>query len=217
MSDGTPHDPLGAQVAHFLLSLPQADRFALAGAAGLQAHDVVERRTEDLDLFTTDPQQIAAALDALRRSAEEHRWQVDVVRQTPSFARLQVRSDERTVWVDLAHDAETRRPVGLAVGRVRDLDELAADKVLALFGRGYPRDLADVDRLLGRYGRLRPARARRRQGPRLRPDGFRRRAARCGCPTRPRLRSPRSRRAGRRPAAGAGPPLGRPARPTAPS
>ena len=42
-------------------------------------------------------------------------------------------------------------PVQLDVGPVLHQDDLAADKVLAMWGRGEPRDFVDVVALLGRY------------------------------------------------------------------
>jgi predicted nucleotidyltransferase component of viral defense system len=42
-------------------------------------------------------------------------------------------------------------PVTTEVGRVLSIDELAADKLLALFGRAELRDFLDVADLLGRF------------------------------------------------------------------
>lgn len=53
-----------------------------------------------------------------------------------------------TTLVDLAWDARLRPAQLSPYGPVLDRDELAADKVLALFGRAAPRDFVDVYRLL---------------------------------------------------------------------
>lgn len=50
--------------------------------------------------------------------------------------------------VELAHDARIRPPTRLDLGPVVSVDELAADKMLALWGRAEARDLLDVDALL---------------------------------------------------------------------
>ena len=53
-----------------------------------------------------------------------------------------------TTLVDLAWDARLRPAQLSPYGPVLDRDELAADKVLALFGRAAPRDFVDLYRLL---------------------------------------------------------------------
>jgi Nucleotidyl transferase AbiEii toxin, Type IV TA system len=53
--------------------------------------------------------------------------------------------------VEVAHDARLREAVQLDIGRVLHPDEVAADKVLALFGRAAARDLVDVAALTNRY------------------------------------------------------------------
>jgi len=59
-------------------------------------------------------------------------------------------SDER-IEVDLGVDVRMAAPVNTAVGRVLSIAELAADKMLALFGRAELRDFLDVADLLGRF------------------------------------------------------------------
>lgn len=49
----------------------------------------------------------------------------------------------RSVVVEIAHDARIRQAVQPSFGLVLDPAEVAADKTLALFGRGGARHLAD--------------------------------------------------------------------------
>ena len=148
-SDPRPHSghPTTIGVSH--LSLTER---ALAGGGAMLAHDLVERPTQDIDLFTPqadEPTRLAAALaHALRESGAL----VEVDRRGPEFSRLTVTmADGRSVAVEIARDARIRQTVHLGFGQVLHLDEVAADKTLALFGRAAARDLVDVHALSRRY------------------------------------------------------------------
>lgn len=62
----------------------------------------------------------------------------------------------RACKVELARDARIRPSVRREVGAVLHLEEIAADKMLALFGRAAARDFVDVAALLRKLpaGRL---------------------------------------------------------------
>ncbi|MDP9386361.1 MAG: nucleotidyl transferase AbiEii/AbiGii toxin family protein [Actinomycetota bacterium] len=142
--------PLQRRVAQLLLHHPGVGHFALAGGAAMNVHDVIDRPTQDLDCFTTDHDGVEpfvpAAVEVLSRAGCE----VTVERHDPGFAQLLVvdpATDER-IGVDLGVDYRLSAPVATALGPVLDLDDLAADKTLALFARALPRDFLDVDALL---------------------------------------------------------------------
>jgi hypothetical protein len=74
------------------------------------------------------------------------------VQVSPGFARLIVESGDDTTELDLAADArlfraEPRRPAPTLNG-----EELAVDKVLAVFGRAEERDFVDLAAVEARYG-----------------------------------------------------------------
>ncbi len=77
---------------------------------------------------------------------------VAIVRDTEIFVRLAVGDGITETLVDLAWDARMRPAVSSDLGPVLDQEELAADKVLALFGRAEPRDFLDVYGLSQRLG-----------------------------------------------------------------
>jgi hypothetical protein len=139
-------DPLHEQIARTAFGLPQAGQVALAGGGAMLAHDLVDRPTQDLDLFfTPDPAEVAPLADALAAALRAEGAQVRVDRRGPEFTRLTVTvADGRAVVVQVAQDARIRDAVQLAFGRVLHPDEVAADKTLALFGRAAARDLVDV-------------------------------------------------------------------------
>jgi len=151
-----PLDPLQEEVARLALHLAEAGHVALAGGGAMLAHEFVDRPTMDLDLFTSDPAEVGPVTDALHKALHERGYAVEVTRREDTFSHLQVTApDGRQVDVELAQDARMLPAVQLAVGAVLHPDELAADKTLALFGRGAARDLVDVDALAGRYGHAR--------------------------------------------------------------
>jgi len=68
------------------------------------------------------------------------------------FVAVEPESGRRVQIEVFADGGRLRPPVRLAVGPVLHRDDLAADKVLAMWDRGEPRDYIDVTALLGVYG-----------------------------------------------------------------
>ena len=131
--------------------------FALAGGAALIVLGVVDRTTRDLDLFTAESLHVTTLHAALTSGLVERGLAVTVISAAEMFLRLEVRdpsSDER-IEVDLGVDVRMAEPVTTEVGRVLSIDELAADKMLALYGRAELRDFLDVADLLARFSRER--------------------------------------------------------------
>ena len=126
--------------------------FALAGGAALIVHGIVNRTTKDLDLFTEESRHVAALHEALTSELVQRGLHVTIISASTTFVRLEVHepgSDER-IEVDLGVDVRMAAPVTTDVGPVLSIDELAADKMLALFGRAELRDFLDVADLLRR-------------------------------------------------------------------
>ena len=133
-----------------LLDIDELRGFALAGGWALNAHHVLERPTRDIDLFTPDPDLVSAAAASAEQVLHAQGLRVDRLRETPTFVSLLVTDVDSglATTVELAHDARIRPPTRLDLGPVVSVDELAADKMLALWGRAEARDLLDVDALL---------------------------------------------------------------------
>jgi hypothetical protein len=147
-------DALQCEVLAVVCSLPEARGFALAGGGAMLAHGLVERPTQDLDLFTPVAVDVEPAAEALRVALSALGYRVEVVRQVPTFVRLTVaRPNGASTTVELAQDWRRHEPVMLSVGRVLAKEDVAASKTLALFDRAAARDLVDVDALTGQLGR----------------------------------------------------------------
>jgi len=128
--------------------------FELAGGTALAAGYLGHRLSGDLDLSSgpltpSDWDAAHAALSAAWTSAGLT-VRAEVVQK--SFARFWV--GNRPVKVEVAQDSQFRlAPASRAVDGmpVRSLQDLAADKTLALFGRATTRDFVDVYMLLQRF------------------------------------------------------------------
>ncbi|WP_208758907.1 nucleotidyl transferase AbiEii/AbiGii toxin family protein [Microbispora triticiradicis] len=108
--------------------------FALAGGYAVQAHGVLERPSEDIDLFTSSVRDdfsegVAKICDAY----VEHGLAIKVDVDSPQFVRLSVSEPAtgRTSKVELAADLRSHPPVTMEIGPVVHLDDVAGGKVEA--------------------------------------------------------------------------------------
>ncbi|MGH9128353.1 MAG: nucleotidyl transferase AbiEii/AbiGii toxin family protein [Acidimicrobiales bacterium] len=133
--------------------------FALAGGSALQVHGLVDRPSEDVDLFTDrwDPDAFATAVATVRGVYEQAGLEVALLRQAETFARMRV-SDHRTEQsglVDLAADQRDHQTVRVLDVQVIAEPDAVATKVATVFSRGAARDYIDLAGILAsrRYGR----------------------------------------------------------------
>lgn len=121
--------------------------FFLSGGGALVGYYLHHRRTDDLDLFTTEPSAFERGPHALASAAEYLGASMVVRQQSPGFHRYFVQRGDDGVVVDLVLDRvlqrheikETRE--GIAV----DLPaEILVNKLTTLVSRAEIRDLIDV-------------------------------------------------------------------------
>ena len=136
------------RVAFLALHLPEAEGFVLAGGGAMLAHGLVDRPTHDLDLFSADAAALPPLAAALTRALDAAGMTVTSGHTAPGYQQLTVAVGDETVLVDVRMWPAKI----LAVGSVLSIEELAADKTLALFGRAEPRDLVDVAALAATLG-----------------------------------------------------------------
>lgn len=129
--------------------------FALAGSGAIREHGLIHRPTADVDLFTVMSAQdkFNAAIDGMQARLDTAGYDVEIPRQSESFARMVVSKDDLATEMDLGIDWRSREPVTLEVGPVLAVEDAVANKVAALYSRGEARDFLDVDsiRESGRY------------------------------------------------------------------
>lgn len=129
--------------------------FVLTGSGALREHGIINRPTEDIDLFTSQ-QHSTSFQDATSRAIQalkEAGYDVEVGRDLETFKNITITHDAQSVQVDFGVDYRGHAPAYMNVGAVLDINDAVGSKVSALYGRHYPRDFLDVDsiRQSGRY------------------------------------------------------------------
>ena len=141
------------EVTQVFFTLPASERFLLAGGAALLAQNLTVRPTQDLDLFTRQPGDVARARDELVCEAVRRGWTVVIHQGGEDFCRLTVHGPQ-DVLVDLVLESPPTMPAMASfIGPTFAPQELAGRKLLALFDRAAARDFADVYVLAQRYGK----------------------------------------------------------------
>lgn len=143
---------LQQRVAQLVGELPEALEFALAGGAALVLAEVVDRQTRDLDYFGPTADAVGALAHAVEVALRAGGLEVRRERSDPGFVRFVVSDGRDATELDLAVDARIRPVEAGPFGPTLALEELAADKLLALFDRAQARDFIDVEALVGRFG-----------------------------------------------------------------
>ncbi|MGA5703124.1 nucleotidyl transferase AbiEii/AbiGii toxin family protein [Peterkaempfera bronchialis] len=127
--------------------------YALAGGYAVQAHHIVDRLSDDVDLFAPidrATQEMPAAVAAAAAAYETAGYTVEVVQQVPTYTRMNV-TDPATGTqnkVELVAEFLHYPPVESEFGPVLHRDDVAAGKTGALFSRAEVRDAIDVHGLL---------------------------------------------------------------------
>ena len=146
---------LQQRIASLVFSLAEAEGFALAGGGALIAHEVVDRTTRDLDYFGPSRDAVDLLWPAIRDRLLSAGLTVDVHQSHHGFAKMSVTdlATGETTQVDVGFDPAAHPSITMPMGSVRALDDLAGDKLLALFGRAAPRDFVDVHALREHFTR----------------------------------------------------------------
>jgi hypothetical protein len=144
--------PLQRQIASIVGSLPNAQHFALAGGAALIARGDVDRLTRDLDFFGPSAAEVDLLVPLVERAFREAGLSVQRVREGSGFYRLEVSQGGDVTEVDFGADFRLLPMEQGPLGPTLAGEELAINKVLAVFGRAEARDFVDLSVLTKRYG-----------------------------------------------------------------
>jgi Nucleotidyl transferase AbiEii toxin, Type IV TA system len=158
-----PINELQHEIAVIALRAAARYGFALAGGNALIAHGIVDRPTEDVDLFSDQEAGVAAAARAVEAALREAGFRAD--RRDTSAGLADIFSgmgEEFAEWIitapagqqtmlQMAYFDRIHGPVTMDVGPVLDLEDLAGSKVCALASRVEPRDFVDTAAALRRY------------------------------------------------------------------
>jgi hypothetical protein len=158
-----PVSELHRRVAEIALRAAAGHGFALGGGNALMAHGVIDRRTEDVDLFTDEESGVAAAADAVEAALLSAGFRAERQDKTAGLADVFYGMGEGLAeWIVVAPGGSQmmlqmsyfdrgRKPVIMDFGPVLDLEDVVGGKVCALASRAYERDYVDTGAALERY------------------------------------------------------------------
>ena len=158
-----PLSELQREVATIALRAAARNGFALAGGNALIAHGIIDRPTDDVDLFSNEETGVAAAADAVESALVEAGFLAERRDRMAGLEQVfEGMGEGLAEWIitapsgqqtmlQMAYFDRTRGPVTMDVGPVLDLEDVAAGKAVALVSRVEPRDYVDTAAALERY------------------------------------------------------------------
>jgi hypothetical protein len=136
--------PFQERIAAIVAGLDEAEDFALAGGGALIVRGDVDRHTRDLDFFGLTIESVDRLAPAVERALIRAGMEIVALQKNQGFVRLIASQGDQRCEIDLAADArlfdiDTDPDIPTLTG-----EELAVDKVLAIFGRAEARDFIDL-------------------------------------------------------------------------
>jgi Nucleotidyl transferase AbiEii toxin, Type IV TA system len=151
------------EIAAIALRAAARHGFALGGGNALIAHGIVDRPTEDVDLFTDQDDGVAAAAGAVADALRDAGFEVERQDLAGDLGEIfEGMGEGLAEWIvtaaggqemllQMAYFDRDRAPVIMDFGPVLDLRDVVGGKVCALASRVEPRDFVDTAAALGRY------------------------------------------------------------------
>lgn len=151
------------EVAVIALRAAARHGFALAGGNALIAHGIIDRPTDDVDLFSDQENGVAAAADAVEAALREAGFAAERRDMIGGLEDVfEGMGEGLAEWIitapggqqtmlQMAYFDRTRGPVTMDVGPVLDIEDLAGWKTVALASRAEPRDYVDMAAALVHY------------------------------------------------------------------
>ncbi len=158
-----PVDDFHRAVAATALRAAARYGFALGGGNALIAYGLIDRPTQDVDLFTDREHGVRAAAGAVETALRGAGYTVEREDSASDLADifdgmgdglaewLITGPDGAQMTLQMAYFERDRRPVTMDLGPVLDLEDVVGWKVVALASRVEPRDYVDVAAALDHY------------------------------------------------------------------
>ena len=158
-----PVDDFHRAVAATALRAAARYGFALGGGNALIAYGIIDRPTQDVDLFTDREHGVRAAAGAVETALRGAGYTVEREDSRSDLADifdglgdglaewLITGPDGAQMMLQMAYFERDRRPVTMDLGPVLDLEDVVGWKVVALASRVEPRDYLDIAATLDRY------------------------------------------------------------------
>ena len=151
------------QVAAIALRAAAPHGFALGGGNALIAYGVIDRFTQDVDVFSDEEGGVEAAADSVEAALREAGFGTERRDKAGGLGDIFYGLGEGMAeWIvtapggeqmmlQMAYFDRARRPVIMEFGPVLDLEDVVGGKVCALASRVEPRDYVDTAAALERY------------------------------------------------------------------
>ena len=155
-------DPFLAEIARPALAAARTYGFALGGGNALVLHGLINRPTEDVDLFTDRDGGIRAAAGLVQAALHQAGLEVKEVKDETDlsgviygldghFIQLEVIRDDRIARLSLSSLPRRHHPVVMEIGPVMHLDDLVTSKTAAIINRREVRDYIDTAAFLATH------------------------------------------------------------------
>ena len=146
MPSGELLTPIQRIVLKALTDIEESKAFYLSGGTALSAFYLAHRRSEDFDLFTSAEPLIAIVARKFKSALENSGIKVQEIRSFSSFWEAVASNENENFKIQLAYDipfllSEIAETEGL---RIHSFEDIAAGKLLALYGRAEERDFIDI-------------------------------------------------------------------------
>jgi hypothetical protein len=158
-----PVSELHREVAAVALRAASRHGFALGGGNALIAHGVIDRITQDVDLFTDEEHGVEAAAGAVEAALQAAGFEAEREDKTGGLSDVFEGMGEglaewtvaapggEQMMLQMAYFDRASRPVIMEFGPVLALEDVVGGKVCALASRAVPRDYLDTAAALERY------------------------------------------------------------------
>lgn len=142
-------DNIQRKILTSVCKIPELEFFYLTGGTALSAFYLYHRKSHDLDFFTSEEELIPSISHKMEDQLRKEGFEVEKTRGLHSFTELAVSLPDDSTIIHIALDSpyrleelqQSKDYEGLKVDSLRDI---AANKLLTVFGRANLRDFVDV-------------------------------------------------------------------------
>ena len=146
MPSGELLTPFQKKVLKVFTEIEESKAFYLTGGTALSAFYLAHRLSEDFDLFTWEEPLISLVARKFKSALENLGIQVQQIRNFSSFWEAVAEQGTESIKIQLAYDSPFMlAPLSEKEGlRIHSFEDIAAGKLLALYGRAEERDFVDI-------------------------------------------------------------------------
>ena len=146
MPSGELLTPFQKKVLNAFTGIEESKAFYLTGGTALSAFYLEHRLSEDFDLFTTEEPLISIVARKFKLALGGSAVHVQEVRNFSTFWEAVASEGKESFKIQLAYDSPFMLSALTEIAglKIHSFEDIAAGKLLALFGRAEERDFVDV-------------------------------------------------------------------------